>query len=216
MQIGRGWAAWIGVLALATACVGTPTEPSPTPLTLSLDSGVWTTISDPQFLRITNEGGALTFDLPTDGSISYLYAPSGLAQVHGTLVVSFNITTDGPVLFNSLEPVAGACVIPPSVRPFIWAHSNGEGIYDRWWANTHFSRLAAGAVTLTVPLKPEHWSSVNGRLANADTEIKFNFERALLNMTRLGLTFGGGCSFGHGINVSGGTARFALTEFRVQ
>lgn len=34
--------------------------------------------------------------------------------------------------------------------------------------------------------------------------------------TCLGLTFGGGCSFGHGINASGGRAEFALTEYAIR
>lgn len=51
---------------------------------------------------------------------------------------------------------------------------------------------------------------------NADSETRYAFERALLNVTRLGITFGGGCSFGHGINISGGPASFALTAFVIR
>jgi hypothetical protein len=29
------------------------------------------------------------------------------------------------------------------------------------------------------------------------------------------MTFGGGCFFGHGVNVSGGTARFALISYTI-
>lgn len=48
------------------------------------------------------------------------------------------------------------------------------------------------------------------------TASRFNFDKALLNVSRLGLTFGGGCSFGHGINVRGGSAKFLLTGYAVQ
>jgi hypothetical protein len=76
--------------------------------------------------------------------------------------------------------------------------------------------LAAGTATIRVPLTADAWSSVNGMLGNADSTVKFAFDRALLNVSRLGLTFGGGCSFGHGINVRGGAATFALTGYAIE
>lgn len=146
----------------------------------------------------------------------YLFTASPQPSVQGTLVISFTITTSGPVVFNSLDPQSSQCTLPISVRPFFWANDNGEGPYDRWWSNPRSFTLAAGSGTLTVPLKSADWSSVNGRFGNVDIDTNFQFERALLNVTRLGLTFGGGCSFGHGINIRGGSASFALTGYRVQ
>ncbi|HWI19164.1 MAG TPA: hypothetical protein VNT81_15525 [Vicinamibacterales bacterium] len=200
----------------AIACAGTPTEPSPTPLTLALQTSAWETISDPQPYSLSNQGAALTFDFPSSGSMHYLFTASPLASVHGTLVASFTITTSGPVLFRSLDPLSSQCTLPISVRPFLWANNNGEGPYDRWWSNPRAYTLAAGSGTVTVPLKAENWSSVNGRFGNVDIDTKYQFDRALLNVTRLGLTFGGGCSFGHGINIQGGMASFALTDYRIQ
>lgn len=75
---------------------------------------------------------------------------------------------------------------------------------------------AAVGATIGVPLQPEHWSSVDGKFGNTDAETRFGFEKALLNVTRLGVTFGGGCSFGHGIRVSGGTAKFTLTQYAIR
>ncbi len=57
---------------------------------------------------------------------------------------------------------------------------------------------------------------MNGQFGNLSGQTKYYFARALLNVTRLGLTFGGGCSFGHGVNVQGGAARFTLTRYSVQ
>jgi hypothetical protein len=146
----------------------------------------------------------------------YLFTPSALTAIHGTLALSFTISTSGPVTFKSLDPQSSSCAIPPSVRPFLWANNNGNGNYDRWWSNPRAVTLAPGAGSVSVPLKPENWSSVNGRIGNADSDTRFAFERALLNVTRLGMTFGGGCSFGHGIGIEGGTASFFLTEFVIR
>lgn len=177
---------------LATGCAS-PTEPSkpPTPLTLPLASAAWATMH-------------------------YLFTPSPLATVRGTLVVALQVSAAPPVVFESLEPQSASCSLPSAVRPFFWANDNGNGAYDRWWSNPRASALANGTATITVPLLAEHWSSVNGRFGNADSATRFQFDKALLNVSRLGVTFGGGCSFGHGIRVRGGAARFALTEYAVR
>ena len=207
-----------GFVALSTACARGPTAPSgpPTVLSVALGSAAWETISDPQPFPIANDGANLVFDFPTTGSMHYLFTPSTLSMLRGTLAVTLQVSTNGPVLFESLDPQSATCSIPSSVRPFFWSNDNGNGAYDRWWSNPRAYALAQGSATISVPLQAEHWSSVNGRFGNADGETLFNFEKALLNVTRLGLTFGGGCSFGHGIRIRGGTARFVLSEYAIR
>lgn len=146
----------------------------------------------------------------------YLFTTSALAEIRGTVAVTLGIATTGPVVFTSLDQVTSSCSIPPSVRPFFWANQNGNGQYDRWWSNPRAFALASGSTAITVPLSPELWSSVNGRFGNANSEARFGFAKAILNVTRLGLTFGGGCSFGHGINVQNGRARFFLLEYAIR
>jgi hypothetical protein len=204
------------IVSCATACASGPTTPTgpPTALTLPLAAAAWQTISDPQPYPLRNEGNALVFDFPSSGSMHYLFTPSPIAAIRGTIVVSLQIIVEGAAVFEPLD--TSVCNLPPSVRPFLWANNNGSGNFDRWWSNPMAYPLAAGTATLSVPLQAEHWSSVNGRLGNENEETRFGFERALLNVTRLGLTFGGGCSFGHGIRVTGGTAKFTLSEYAIR
>ena len=198
------------------ACASGPTTPTgpSTTLTLPLASSAWQTISDPQPFPLRNEGTSLVFDFPSSGSMHYLFTPSPVAAIRGTLVVSMQVTTSEGARFEPLD--TSNCNLAPSVRPFLWANNNGNGDFDRWWSNPQAYPLAAGTATLTVPLQAEHWSSVNGRFGHEDAATRFAFEKALLNVTRLGVTFGGGCSFGHGIRVSGGTAKFALAEYAIR
>jgi hypothetical protein len=217
MHLARAGLAIIGAFVIA-ACSSSPSAPSPTPATISLQSSAWETISDPQpfpFPLVTVFGG-LSLQFPANGSINYLFTASPLRIVHGTLSVSVVVDTLGSVVFNSLDPPSSSCMIPPSVRPFLWANNNGNGDYDRWWSNPRSFTLAAGSGTITVPLTADAWSSVNGKFGNADAETKFAFDKALLNVSRLGLTFGGGCSFGHGVNVRSGNAIFTLTEYVIR
>jgi hypothetical protein len=216
MQLARALLAGFGIIILASC--SSPTEPtlrsSPTPATLSLQNGAWETIGEPQPFPLITLFGGLTFQFPYDGSIHYLYTASPLTAIRGTLTVTLRIDTLGTVVFNSLDQ--SNCGIPPSVRPLIWSNGNGNGDYDRWWSNPRSFALAAGTATISVPLTSDAWSSVNGRYGNADAATQFAFEKALLNVTRLGLTFGGGCSFGHGINLRNGNATFTLTEYSIR
>jgi hypothetical protein len=184
---------------------------------LDLRSGAWETISDPQPFPLSNDAGnSLTFDFPAAGSIYYLFTASPQLEIRGSLVVTVRTSATGPVVFNSLDPITPSCSIPASVRPLIWANNNGAGDYDRWWSNPRAARLADGGSTVTVPLSAESWSSVNGVVGDANGTSKLFFVKALKTVSRLGVTFGGGCSFGHGINVSGGDARFVLAEFGIR
>ena len=204
------------ITSFSTACASGPTTPTgpSTTLTLPLTSSAWQTISEPQPFPLRNEGTSLVFDFPSSGSMHYLFTPSPMAAIRGTIVVSIQVTASGGTLFEPLD--TSNCNLAPSVRPFLWANDNGNGNFDRWWSNPRTYALAAGTATLTVPLQAEHWSSVNGRFGNENAETRFGFEKALLNVTRLGVTFGGGCSFGHGIRVSGGAATFALSEYAIR
>jgi hypothetical protein len=213
----RAWLAIGGASSILAGCSGSPSAPSPTPLTLSLQPGAWETISDPQpFPFPLVDFAGLTFQFPASGSINYLYTASPRAAVNGTLSTTVRIDTLGAAVFNSIDPQSPTCTIPSSVRPFIWANNNGNGEFDRWWSNPRAITLAPGTHTISVPLSAEAWSSVNGKFGNADAPTRFAFDRALLNVSRFGMTFGGGCSFGHGINVPNGSATFTLTEYVVR
>jgi hypothetical protein len=198
---------------LLAGCVS-PYEPTPTPMTFPLQTSRWFTISQPQPYPIVNEGNTLTFAFPAAGSVHYLYTEPPDSIIRGTVSVTLRVSTADGAVFNSLDTTN--CGIAPSVRPFFWSNGAGSHDNDRWWSNPRAFTLANGTTTITVPLVPEAWSNVSGKFGNADPEIKYAFEKALTNVTRFGLTFGGGCSFGHGVNVSNGSATFTLTDYSIQ
>ncbi len=72
--------------------------------------------------------------------------------------------------------------------------------------------LATGQHSITVPLTPDQWSSVLGKKGSA---APLEFAEALRGVDKVGMTFGGGCFFGHGVNVSGGEATFTLKDFAI-
>jgi hypothetical protein len=85
--------------------------------------------------------------------------------------------------------------------------------YWRWWSDPVAFQLAPRAAELTAALMPEQWVSVFGKRGDFDASSKAGFGGYSADRN-VGFTFGGGCFFGHGVNVIDGTARFNATEYQ--
>jgi hypothetical protein len=132
----------------------------------------------------------------------------------GTLTITANLVTTGTPVFNYNSEPGNTCIFPAHFRPYIQSGESGaDG--TRWWSNPSAFLLAqgVGTVTLTIPLTPNQWSGVFGEWGNQDATTIANFGKSLANPTYIGLTAGGGCFFGHGVNVSGGTAAFQVSTY---
>src|SRR5262245_15924837 len=66
------------------------------------------------------------------------------------------------------------------------------------------------ATTMTVELSADQWTNVDGEHSQS------GFGEILSQMGNTGVTFGGGCFFGHGTNTSRGNARFVLTRLELK
>jgi hypothetical protein len=138
-----------------------------------------------------------------------------LTEVH-TLVLIVRIETTGEPKFLYGYGPENPCLTPASAHPLLWAKKNNW--YDpnaRWWAHTPiWLDTEPGNMTFRIPLIPSHWSNVNGHYGD---EIEFpeaitGWKNMLSNPGSVGLTFGGGCFYGHGVTVIDGTARFILVN----
>lgn len=72
---------------------------------------------------------------------------------------------------------------------------------------------SASGVVVTAPLTADQWSDVNGQLGSANTAA---FADALSNVGAVGMTFGGGCFYGHGVYLDSGSVTFVVTKFTLQ
>jgi hypothetical protein len=165
------------------------------------------------------DGASWYFDFPDQhGSVHYLttsYTKAG-AQ---TISMTFHIEIQGPVTFNGNLSADNICVAPARVRLYFQkANDDFSTDGNRWWSNPESFELdtANGSdVTLSVPITPDKWSTVYGEFGNQDEKTQAWFASAVAHIAHVGMTFGGGCFFGHGVNVSGGSARFILTDFQI-
>jgi hypothetical protein len=153
------------------------------------------------------------------GWLSYLYSRDGY-DVRGATQVRAEVTLtalSGTPTF--VYPTANnPCIYPPHMRLFLFA-SPASGHWNdpqgRWWSNPLAEELRPGVFTLTTPLDPAYWSGVYGQAATETAETLAGFNAVKAN-GQLGMTFGGGCFFGHGVGTSGGTVLFDLSSFTAE
>jgi len=158
-----------------------------------------------------------TFNFPPADGVHYLVTG---VSMKATAQVAASVSVSGTGTF---QHKADACPNPASVRLFLQRKGDdmsGVGVYEfyRWWSTSVFLTLAPGAsADLVVPVSPEHWTSVMGRSGNAVANLTVPaFKDAMANLGAVGFTFGGGCAFGHGVWVTGGSAKFTTTSFVVK
>jgi len=176
-----------------------------------------------------NSGGGWYFDFPVQSvplenclikscnTANLLLTPYTTPIVNKSLSMTVKVATTGNPVFNYKFESGNNCPVPASAHLYFQRNNDYLGSeYNRWWSNPiAFQIKSTDSVDITVPFTPENWSSVYGKFANYDNASLAGFNDAVKNPGYFGITFGGGCFFGHGVNVSGGTARFTVTNFRL-
>jgi len=181
----------------------------------------------PQENKPFQEGEAIAFNFPespyadpfSSGPwLGYLVTPWNAPLRGQTLTATFTLETDGPkngkrVRFNYVGEAANTCESPANVRFYFQTgdlYNNNDG--SRWWSNPGRWVLVKGSnlATLTVDLSPQNFTSTYGHSGGTMPSAFWN---AVNHPSYVGLTFGGGCFFGHGINVFKGSAKFTLVDY---
>jgi len=162
-------------------------------------------------------GEEFSFDFPpAPGSVGYV-SKQATGAAKGAVQASFSIAMSGDAVFDYRTAANNTCAAPASVRLLLQRKGDnlsGAGPYAfyRWWSIAG-TVLKAGSFTLTVPLAPAHWRSVSGKTGEANPRA---FADALADLGRVGVTFGGGCFYGHGVRVLRGRAAFTMTRFAIR
>lgn len=220
-------ALWLSTTAILGTAPANADPPPNYPPDLDLTASVWSVIDGANnTVTLANDvDGGLYLDFPVmpDAScqqvsqscstINYLYTTHVPKVISGTLVVTLKVETTGSPVFNHVE-YNSPCPNPPTVRPLIWAHNNSLSDGNRWWSHDVAYILASGMVTMNIPIDPANFSGVLGEMATDDLK-KWN--SAINSVSSLGVTFGGGCNYGHGVFITptGTTARFTLENYDV-
>ena len=155
----------------------------------------------------------------------YLMYPGSLKFTEAqTAKATIQLVTTGSPVFgweSNVDNLPPGCASPPAARLYIqsgsWNYTAPDGS-NRWWSNPVSFTLASGTATLSVPLQPDQWSDTYGQEGDSSPTTEKEFAEAIANVNFIGMTFGGGCFFGHGVNISGpgATAQFILKSFTIQ
>jgi len=223
------------LIGLLLACVATASlsakrepaapKPAPTPAGVTLNPSSWNVrysagMPDHPSPLAGMIGWYLDFP-NASGSVNYLTTAytTPMTQTQSVTFTAQVVTTSGEPVFNFMLEPWNTCTAPAHVRAYIEQFYSNK--YDatyapatyRWWANPTAMLLASGVATVTMPLAPDQWSDAEG--ARGSDQLA-GFTAALGHPAAIGMTFGGGCFFGHGVNVLDGTARFILSNYAVQ
>jgi len=200
------------VLALLLAsCGGGESITAPSTPTLSMEPAAWTfrySLGMGEHPVAALNGG-WQFDFPMQDGVHYLTTPM-TADLRGKEIqVTAHVVGIDPVFAWP----ADACGSPARAR--VMAQRQGDDLRSasgRWWSDRPIT-LQVGATTITAPVSPERWSNVDGKVGTADPQ---GFDDAMAHPGFVGLTFGGGCFFGHGVWLQSGAARMLVRDFSIQ
>ena len=146
--------------------------------------------------------------------------PSLLGDLRGdaSITASFTISDAGVFTYFGEPSCAGP---PPDLGPLpnvrFYFQTNNAGGFDEthyWWSNPVSQVLANGQWTLNDDFSGSRWSDYFGHFGD-DPMYAAGFDKALSNVTDIGVSFGGGCFFENGVGTMNGTGMFTLNDFSV-
>jgi len=169
-------------------------------------------------------GGGIGFDFevsqlpdPNAGPTwcGYLVSPvHNIALTGSEVVVTFAITADPSVIWNYASDSWNTNPPPANFHVYVQTNEGSGGSCKelfslcnppqlRWWSNPVKFTLVdtGGTVELHVPLTPENWSETDGVQATDPTFYPY-WVQTMNNPKWVGITFGGGGPFGHGVNAT--------------
>ncbi|HLW97921.1 MAG TPA: hypothetical protein VKR82_04695 [Candidatus Acidoferrales bacterium] len=158
--------------------------------------------------------GAWSFQFPsseTGGHVNYVQTPFNATTTPQSLTITFKVESDAPQ-YVVLDPGDH----PPATFHLFFEQRNDD-LKDpngRWWADSspviyYLGSQDGQTLTFVAPLTPDIWGNVVGE---KDPQA---FSVALANIGWIGVTFGGQFFAGHGVALSGGSAKFILVNFSV-
>lgn len=136
------------------------------------------------------------------------------------LTLRVQVRTSGQPRFGYRVDGDSGCGRPAAIRPYLQVGRWAEAVADnqRWWAKEPYRYvLSAGEATITVPLTPSAWVQTWGKAGSSTSALTMAFVQTLGRIGAIGAAMGGGCSYGHGVNIApnGATARLVLISYGV-
>ena len=130
----------------------------------------------------------LAFDFPVDHgeanirAVNYLDTPYTVPMTgKSALTVELSVTITGQPIYIYKTASNNTCNSPAKARLYFWSNGTRLGIeFGRWWSSPLAFQLDhSGVSTMRVPLTPDRWSSVYGKVGDFDANVVQRFQEAL-------------------------------------
>jgi hypothetical protein len=151
-------------------------------------------------LTVNNKAGdVLSFDFPLKDGVHSIDKGATL-KVGGKVSMTYEITGNNPVFLATTGEVGQVGFKFASATIFS--------------AHAYRQTLALGRHTLTVPMTPDAWQTIDGIPCNRDAGQIRVFQKAVEGDTDISICFGGvNQGYAHGVYLSSGSARFKVLSF---
>jgi hypothetical protein len=132
--------------------------------------------------------------------------------VRGPVIISYSVETTGSPIFDFHTNPNNTGTAPSSARIMVQRRGDdfsGSGGYEhyRFWSTVGARELAAGSFVISSSLDPAQWISVYGKRGS---DVPADFAACMSDAEYIGVTFGGGSFYGHGVFVRNGSAMFRI------
>ncbi len=144
------------------------------------------------------------------GHVNYVQTLFDATKTPQAVTITFKVESTNPQYEVFGDTLPATCRLFFEVKNDDLVSADG-----RWWADSSIYNLGSkdGQVQVfTIPLTPAIWTNVYGKSGTDDPQ---GFAGALANVGYFGLTFGGQSFAGHGVALSGGSAKFILINYEV-
>jgi len=144
-----------------------------------------------------------------------------VSSYRNVVVAAANVVTGGNPVFNYRLQGSNTCETPGAEMHVIlgmtdWQWDRSEETYmavesiRQTTPSYSWDMTVNGSVRMTIPLDPSDWIwRVNGQPATTNLNA---WQKLVRHVENIGLTFGGGCFYAHGVNVTGGGVQFQLQQ----
>lgn len=224
---------------LLSGCSSGQSSPPPVqhPAQVSMNPAAWSLLYGLGANISAAPGGGFQFSFPATSaacpdpteatttncpSVHYVETASPLLKAGQTITMSGSIQASSDAVFNYTIDADNPTTPgghPAACRIF-FEQAGDQALnqpYYRWWASDPADVvLGNGVFSISSSLAPtQGWSSVFGETANHSAAATAGFNQAMANVASIGFTCGGGSFYGHGVNMSAGTATMIVNSFTV-
>lgn len=138
------------------------------------------------------------------------------------ITFDYTVTATGTPWFDFRTNSNNTCNLPAAgqapvsyVRLMIWIAPNLSNPTYRYWSTVGVKQISPGTFHIEANLDPALWTDVYGKTGSSNPAA---WDYIMQRANAVGVTFGGGCFYGHGVFVDkgSGTAKFRVDGMNVQ